>query len=108
MDENVKKEKLAKLKEDLRMLKEISKPLLTKIDETERQIRLYERVKKVGDKIRWEKLWDQREEDSYEGEIVEVNLEKQIYKVKITDFFSSYGGRSSAHTIIGHIKEIEI
>jgi len=105
MDENTKKQKIKELQEQLKTVEEFAKPFLKEIEKIKSQISMFERLKKVGDKIRWEHLWDHREEDSYTAEILEVNIEKRIYKVKITDFYSSYGGRSSAHQIIGRIEE---
>ena len=108
MDEKNKKEILENLSGELKMLKQISKPLTDKIDEIERTIFLYMRLKNIGDKIHWTNLWDQREEDDFSGEIVQIDFEKRIYKVKIISFHSSYGGYEGASKYIGEIVEQDI
>jgi hypothetical protein len=86
MDEQIKKEKIINLKDELKMLKQIIEPLSKKIKETESYIDFYERLKKVGDVINWIEHFGthSREEDYYEAEILEIDLENRAYKVRVT------------------------
>ncbi len=86
MDENIKKEKLEKLNEELSMLQKISDPFLKKMEQVKRDISFYQRLKKINDIVEWEDHFGthSRETDYYSGKIIEIDLEKKCYKVIIT------------------------
>jgi hypothetical protein len=96
------------LKEQKIMLEKCIQPFKKEIDKIETKLRFLSALKQVGDTVSWNELWDHREEDSYRGVIEKIDYDKKEYLIKITYFYSSYGGASGASRVIGTRKTINV
>jgi hypothetical protein len=99
---------IQELKEQKIALEKIIRPFQNEIDKILTKLRFLSALKQVGEEVTWNDLWDQREEDTFRGIIEKIDYDKKEYKVKITYFYSSYGGASRASNVIGTISTVSI